>query len=233
MVQTFHGITHQARHTVDSIFRPDYDNLVAHLHAQVTVGKKIHSGTGNTRHIHPIDRTEMQLSESLAVHLRLSYHNALRHHRHVLHIPVDIFFRSDKSTDSFRVVFGTCNEQVVAQIKLRILGRDTYVAFMQGTRTNIIASQEITHLQKRLFMQGRVRDLQGHFVRFGMRIFRLLRQYTILFIFQHNSADITNRNGCSNNTYHSEGIGASISRSYLRNCLSVGKHLGQSFRRGT
>ena len=101
--------------------------------------------------------------------------------------------------------------------------------FVQGTGTHIVPPQEVTHLQQRLPVDGRILHPHRHAVGLGMRVFGLLLQNGFLFLLQLNAADISNGNGRTNDTHHTEWISAGIARRDLRQRLSGGKHLRECF----
>ena len=119
MVAMFLGVTHQFCNTLHVLFETYNHNSVAHLEAIVVAREQVHALAADARNIHAIYRTEVQLTQHLAVHRTVRNDNTAAHHllRLVFLVPVHLYLRTNECRNSFSISLCTHYEHLVVKVQ--------------------------------------------------------------------------------------------------------------------
>ena len=200
MIETLQRVTHKVCYTFDRILRAYNHHTVAHLQRQVLRSKDIHTRTVHTGYVHPMNTTEVQFAQTLAIHLRLSNQDSTRYHRSILLFPIHLYGRTDESNDSFGIILGTNHIQLVAYMEDCITIRDADMTILQDTRDNELTPHELLHLHQSLPVQGFVTHFQVHLVRSEMRVGSCLSGKFFFFLLHVDTTNQSNGNNRSDDT---------------------------------
>ena len=215
MVQFLHRVAHLVCHTVHGILGSYHNDAVAHLQAQMAVGKQVHVATAHTGHIHAINAGEVQFCQCLAVHLGLCHQYMLAHHGHILFCPFHFCFGAYEGNDGLGIVLGTVNEHLVAYVYYGVPVGHAHMAVVQDTAAHEVAGQELAYLQDCAAFQGLVRGHYGHAVWGDMRVGGNLLLYLLLLLLQRGAGKQAYQYRCAYNAHYAKGIGAGITVGYL------------------
>ena len=185
MVKALHTVADGVLHVFNVLFASRHEQAVAHLQAQVAVGKEFYAVTGHAGDIDAVDRVEVELSERFAVDFRFGDDESARHIFGALHLrgPCLVAEFANERSNRFSFIFGTHHVNVHVFFQHRFGVRHDDVAILDAARNHEIAVEEASHLFQFAADDGLVRHVDDDVLWRGMRVVFLFSANLLLFSF--------------------------------------------------